>query len=89
MVNLLNSTGTSIQISYFDSEDIKKTLSLIPGDLKSLRGATKFHEILVNPSGKIMVKELPTDETYGTVNISFKKNNTRTIEEPVARMDDE
>ena len=89
VVNLLNSTGTSIQISYFDSEDIKKTLSLIPGDLKSLRGATKFHEILVNPSGKIMVKELPTDETYGTVNISFKKNNTRTIEEPVARMDDE
>ena len=92
VVTLLSSTATSIQLSHFDSEDIKKTLSLIPGDLNSLKGATKFHEIFVNPSGKILVKELPTDDRYGSVNITVKNRraeSSRSIEEQVARIDNE
>ena len=71
---------------------IERTLSLIPGELNSLRGATKYHEIFVNPTGKILVKELPTDAQYGTVNITVKKKRgvPRTgIEAPVARVDDQ
>ena len=92
VVTLLRSTDTSIKVSHFDSEEIERTLSLIPGKLNSLRGATKYHEIFVNPTGKILVKELPTDAQYGTVNITVKKKRgaPRTgIEAPVARVDDQ
>ena len=92
VVTLLRSTDTSIKVSHFDSEEIERTLSLIPGELNSLRGATKYHEIFVNPTGKILVKELPTDAQYGTVNITVKKKRgvPRTgIEAPVARVDDQ
>ena len=92
VVTLLDSTNTSIKVTHFDSTDIEKTLSLIPGELNSLRGATKYHEIFVNPSGKILVKELPTDDQYGTVNITVKKKRGvpgRGVEAPVARIDDE
>ena len=92
VVTLLKSTNTTIDISHFDCEDIKKTLSLIPGELNSFRGATKYHEIFVNPTGKILVKELPTDERYGTVSITVKKKRgapSTSMGEPVAMIDAE
>ena len=91
VATLLGSTDTSIKVSHFTKEDIEKTLAIIPGELNSLKGATKYHEIFVNPVGKIMVKELPTDDNYNTVNITVKRRrqlNRGGIEAPVARIDD-
>ena len=92
VVTLLQSTDSSIHVSYFDAQDIQETLSLIPGELNPFRGATKYHEIFVNPTGKILVKELPSDDHYATVNITVKKKRgapNRSIEANVARVDDE
>ena len=46
----------------------------------------------MNPTGKILAKELPSDDHYATVNITVKKKRgapNRSIEANVARVDDE
>ena len=93
VTTLLNSTNTSINVSHFTKEDIQKTLDLIPGELNSLRGATKYHEICVNTAGRISAKELPTDDNYINVNITVKRKRqqqgeVRGIDAPVARIDE-
>ena len=88
---LLESSDTSIKVSHFTKDDIENTLSIIPGELNSLRGATKYHEIFVSPIGKILAKELPTDDHYNNVNVTVKRRrqlNRAGIEAPVARVDE-
>ena len=69
VANLLRSTDSNIMVTNFDERDIENTFQIIPGDLTSLKGATKFHEISVASDGILRVKELPTDRAYKTTRL--------------------
>ena len=69
----MQTTYSTIEVTSFTKEDIKRTLNLIPGELNTFKGATKFHEIFVNPQGVMRVKELPTDNSYKLSNITVKR----------------
>ena len=93
VATLMQSVYSSIDVTIFNQEDIAKTFELIPGELNTFRGATKFHEIYVNTQGIIRAKELPTDDSYKLVNITFKRVRVggwtvgRREIEPVVRQD--
>ena len=92
VTTLLKSTSTTIKITNFNREDIQKSLDTIPGELNSLRGATKYHQLSVNIAGKMSAKELPTDDQSIAVNITVKKKRQqagRGIEAPIANIDNE
>ena len=87
---LLTSTNTSIKITHFTREEIQETLDIIPGELNSLRGATKYHLLSVNAAGGMSAKELPTDDQSIAVNITVKRKRHQTgtgIEAPIAAVD--
>ena len=89
VANLLRSTDSNIMVTNFDERDIGNTFQIIPADLTSLKGATKFHEISVASDGILRVKELPTDRAYKTTNVQVKrKRRARVgIEATVADID--
>ena len=89
VATLLSSTDSTIMVTHFTQKDIDNTFEIIPGELTSLKGATKFHEISVAGDGIIRVKELPTDRAYKTTNIQVKKKRRagRGIEATVANID--
>ena len=91
VTELLSSTNTTIKIDHFTADDIQKTLEIIPGELNSLRGATKYHQIRVDAAGKMSAKMLPTDEHSVNINLTVKRKRQqggRGIGGSVARVDD-
>ena len=89
VATLMQSVYSSIDVSSFTKVDIDRTFRLIPGELNTFKGATKYHEIYVNPQGIIRVKELPTDDVYRLINITIKRgrNAGRREIEPVVRQE--
>ena len=89
---LLTSTNTSIKLTHFTREEIQETLAIIPGDLNSLRGATKYHLLSVNAAGVMIAKELSSDDQSIAVNITVKRKRQQAgtgIEAPIAVIDNQ
>ena len=51
VANLLRSTDPNIMVTNFNERDIENNFQIIPGDLTSLKGSIKFHEISVASDG--------------------------------------
>ena len=68
---------TSIELSIHTKEDIEKVTESMKEKIGTLVGATEIHELLFEPNGKIMKKNLPSEAFYKPVNIKLGRTINR------------
>ena len=62
--------NTSVKISTFSAEDVKRERSTLPTSLAPLKGAYQIHQLKVGSDGRVLAKKLPGDSSSIVVNLS-------------------
>jgi len=61
--------STNIRLYMYQKEDIDSVKKLIPL-LKTIKGTSKFHEIIARPNGQVFIKN-NSDESETLIKINF------------------